>query len=293
VPLAQLTGVRLTAHYRVLEKSGRKDYRAGEPLSARTVRYIHTIIHGILGQAVKDGLLQRNPADAATPPTAREAKAPEMTCWSSAQLAAFLGWSERHAQDHALWHVLAYTGMRRGEALSLRWREIDPDAATVRIRRSAGIVRIAGEGAEMIEDDTKSSKPRVVDLDAATVAVLRAWRKQRGSMALQLARDDALVFGSIEGEHRNGEHVSRQFKRDEARFLKAAGEDAPPEIRLHDLRHTHATILLTAREPIHVVSQRLGHASPVVTMTVYAHVLPGSQREAADLFARLIGGASA
>lgn len=56
----------------------------------------------------------------------------------------------------------------------------------------------------------------------------------------------------------------------------------------HDLRHTHATILLTAREPVHVVSQRLGHASPVVTMTVYAHVLPGSQREAADLFARLV-----
>jgi integrase len=58
--------------------------------------------------------------------------------------------------------------------------------------------------------------------------------------------------------------------------------------RLHDLRHTHATILLSAREPVHVVSHRLGHASAVVTMTVYAHVLPGSQREAADLFARLV-----
>ena len=188
-PLAQLTGARLTAHYRLLEKSGRKDHKAGEPLSARTVRYIHTIIHGVFAQAVKDGLLLRNPADAATPPTAREAKAPEMTCWSSAQLAAFLAWSGQHAQDHALWRVLAYTGMRRGEALSLRWRDIDPDAATVRIRRSAGMVRIAGEGAEMIEDDTKSSKPRVVDLDPGTVAALRAWRKQRGSMALQLARD--------------------------------------------------------------------------------------------------------
>ncbi len=61
-----------------------------------------------------------------------------------------------------------------------------------------------------------------------------------------------------------------------------------PPIRLHDLRHSHATILLTAREPVHVVSQRLGHVSAVVTMTVYAHVLPGSQREAANLFARLI-----
>lgn len=65
-----------------------------------------------------------------------------------------------------------------------------------------------------------------------------------------------------------------------------------PVIRLHDLRHTHATILLTARVPVHVVSQRLGHASAVVTMTLRAHVLPGSQREAAGTFARLIGEAS-
>jgi integrase len=237
LPLAQLTGTRLTAHYRMLEKSGRKDYKAGEPLSPRTVRYIHTIIHGVLGHAVRDGLLMRNPADAATPPTAREAKAPEMTCWSSAQLAAFLAWSEQHCQNHTLWRVFAYTGMRRGEALSLRWRDIDFERATVRIRRSAGMVREFGEGAEMVEDDTKSSKPRVVDLDAGTVAVWKAWKRQRGELHLSLARPDALVFGDVEGDYRNGEHVSRQFKRDESRFRKALGEDAPPEIRLHDLRH--------------------------------------------------------
>jgi integrase len=69
---------------------------------------------------------------------------------------------------------------------------------------------------------------------------------------------------------------------------EALGDDAPPVIRLHGLRHAHATILLTAGVPVHVVSQRLGHTSPVVTMTVCAHVLPGSQREAADQFARLI-----
>ena len=83
LPLAQVTGLKLTSHYRHLEKSGRKDHREGEGLSARTVRYMHTIIHGVLGQAVRDGLLLRNPADAATPPSAREAKAPEMTCWSA------------------------------------------------------------------------------------------------------------------------------------------------------------------------------------------------------------------
>jgi integrase len=156
------------------------------------------------------------------------------------------------------------------------------------VRRSAGLVRVAGEGAEVVEGDTKTHKPRVIDLDAQTVAVLQRHKRERGEMALQLARPDALIFGDIEGRHRNPERVSRQFARDIARCRKAIGEDALPVIRLHDLRHTHATLLLSAREPVHVVSQRLGHASPVVTMTVYAHVLPGSQREAADLFARLI-----
>lgn len=293
VPLSQLTGSRLTRHYRILEQSGRKDHRAGEGLSARTVRYLHTIIHGVLAQAVKDGLLARNPADAATPPTAREAKAPEMTCWTAVQLSAFLTWTAENSGHHAIWTVLAYTGMRRGEALALRWRDIDLDAGTTSIRRSAGIVRNAGEGAEIREGDTKSGKPRVVDIDPGTVGVIRAWRKDRGSAALSLIGPDSLVFGDIEGAHRNPEHTSRQFVRDLTRCRKALGPDALPVIRLHDLRHTHATLLLVAREPVHVVSQRLGHASPVVTMTVYAHVLPGNQREAASTFARLIMEASA
>ncbi len=259
MPLAQLTGVRLTTHYRALEKSGRKDYKAGEPLSARTVRYIHTIIHGVLGQAVKDHLLGRNPADAATPPSAREAKAPEMQCWSAAQLAAFLGWAREHSDNYAVWHVLANTGMRRGEALTARYRDYDLEAGTVSIRRTSGMVRVAGKGAEVVEGDTKSGKPRVVDLDPGAVAVVKAYRKDRGAMALQLARDNALVFGDVEGSHRNPEHVSRQFARDVARCQAALGADVLPVIRLHDLRHyadgwvmcpAVAFPLLGAEEPV-------------------------------------------
>jgi integrase len=80
-----------------------------------------------------------------------------------------------------------------------------------------------------------------------------------------------VVFGSVENEFRNGDHVSRQFVSEERQCRKALGEDVLSMIRLHDLRHTHATLLLLlVREPVHVVSQRLGHANPVVTMTVYA-----------------------
>jgi integrase len=290
VPLAALTTERIDRLYRDLERGGRADHRQGEGLSPRTVRYVHTILSAALGAAVKTRRLPRNPAADASPPTARQAKAPEMHPWTAAQLAAFLGWASGRADNFALWHVLAYTGMRRGEALALRWRDIDLEAATVRIRRSAGMVRVAGEGAGVVEGDTKSGKPRLVDLDAGTVTVLRARKRERGAAALQLARDDALVFGDMESQHRNPEHVSRQFARDVGRCRAELGDAAVPVIRLHDLRHTHATLLLLAREPVHVVSQRLGHASPVITMTVYAHVLPGSQREAADRFAALVSG---
>jgi integrase len=289
VPLAALTTERINLLYRELERSGRADHREGEGLSPRTVRYIHTILSAALAAAVKSRRLARNPAAAATPPSARQARSPEMQAWTASQLAAFLRWADAKSPLAVLWHALSMTGMRRGEALALRWRDIDLDAGTVSIRRSAGMIRNAGEGAGVVEGDTKSGKPRVVDLDPATVALLRAHRKERGGLALQLVRDTALVLGDIEGAHRNPEHVSRQFARDLTRCRSALGMETLTVIRLHDLRHTHATVLLLAGVPVHVVSQRLGHASPTITMAVYAHVMPGNQRDAADLFARLIG----
>jgi integrase len=233
VPLASLTTARIDALYRQLERGGRADYKAGEGLSARTVRYVHTILSAALAAAVRSHRLARNPAATATPPSARQARAPEMHPWDAAQLAAFLGWSAEKSQLHAAWTLLAMTGMRRGEALALRWRDVDLDAATVSVRRSAGVVRVKGEGAEIAEGGTKSGKPRVIDLDAATVAVLRAHRKARGGMALQLARDDALVFGDHEGRHLHPErftpHVPRRAHPlpQGGRRGQAAGDPAP------------------------------------------------------------------
>jgi integrase len=186
--------------------------------------------------------------------------------------------------------------MRRGEALALRWRDIDLDGSTISVRRSVGIVRVKGEGATVLEGPTKTGKPRVVDIGPDTVAVLRAHRRERAGLALQLAAADALVFGDIEGRHLHPERFSRTFTEALARCrreLAEAGQDPPPVIRLHDLRHTHATLLLSAGEPVKVVSERLGHSSAVVTMTVYAHVLPGGQRKAADRFDAMLGEAQA
>jgi integrase len=297
VPLSSLTTAGIDKLYRQLETSGRADHRQGEGLSPRTVRYVATILSAALAAAVESGRLVRNPAARAHPPSAKEARPPEMHPWTAAQLAAFLSWAAKDGHQHAAaWALLARTGMRRGELLALRYRDVDLDAGTIAVRRSVGVVRVKGEGANLTEGPPKTGKPRVVDIGPATVAVLRAHRRERGTMALQLVAADALVFGDTEGRHLHPERFSRTFSEALARCgreLAEAGVDPPPAIRLHDLRHTHATLLLSAGKPVKVVSERLGHSSAVVTMTVYAHVLPGGQREAADAFDAMLGEAQA
>lgn len=149
------------------------------------------------------------------------------------------------------------------------------------------MVRNAGEGTGVHEGDTKSGKPRVVDLDDDAAAVLRAYRKDRGSMALQLITPDSLVLATS----RAPTATPSTSPGSSSGTLNGAGRRSA-RMRSRSsgctiLRHTHATLLL-AREPVHVVSQRLGHASAEVTMTIYAHVLPGNQRKTTNMFARLI-----
>ncbi len=291
VPLRSLTGARISAAYRDMETGGRLDHRAGEGLSPRTVRYCHTILKAALRQAVDDGLLAVNPADKAKPPTVTEAKAPEMHPWTGPQLAAFLGWAGEHAPEHLpAWHLLAYTGMRRGELLALRWRDVDLDAGRVAVRRSVGVVKVEGRGKQLLEGPTKGKRARTVDLDEQTVAMLRRWRVERATLALQLVKDDALLFGRLDGTHQHPERFSARFVEKQAQCRRALGEQAPAAIHLHDLRHTHASLLLQAGVPVKVVSERLGHATVMITLETYAHVMPGMQAEAAATFARIMAG---
>jgi integrase len=288
-PVARLTGSMVDAWMRKLEASGRPDGQGG--LSARTVRYVYTILRSALGDAVKQGRLSVNPTDRSTPPSPSEARPPEMQAWTAPELGRFLRWADAQNLDLAMgWRLLAATGMRRGEALALRWRDVDLNAGRLAVRRSVGVVKAKGAGERLVEGPTKTGRSRVVDLDAGTIAALRSYRAARGGLALDLVRDSALVLSNLDGTHRHPERFSRRFAGQVAQARKALGEDLLPVIRLHDLRHTHATLLLADGVPVKVVSERLGHASATITLTVYQHVHPGMGREAADRFAALLEG---
>jgi integrase len=187
--------------------------------------------------------------------------------------------------------VLATTGMRRGEVLALRWHDLDVSAGVLSVRRSVGVVKNKGHGEQLLEGPTKSTRPRVIDLDPQTVQVLRSWRVARAGLDLRLAREDALIFGNLEGHHQHPDRFYRRFQGALKACRRQLGEDVLPRISVHDLRHTHATILLGDGLPVKVVSERLGHASVTITLQIYAHVMPGMQAAAAAArFAALIGG---
>lgn len=288
-PLEKVTAADLDTMYRALETGGfRRADNPGTPLSARTVQYAATITSAMLSDAVNAGLLVVNPAEKAHPPSAAEARAPEQVAWTTEQAAAFLGWVREHRDGWQVWHLLLFTGLRRGELAGLRWSDIDLEHGTISVRRSIHVVVEDGHR-HVRTGPTKTGKSRVVDIDAGTVAMLRGWRRDRGAVHLNLVRPDTAVFGDLAGAPVDPDTLTARFRR----HLEAAQAALPdahlPRIRVHDLRHTHATALLRIGTPVKVVSERLGHTDATTTLRVYQHVLPGMQKAAADSFSALFG----
>ena len=277
VPLQKLTPEDLDSLYARLLESGRRDGKGG--LSVKTVRYVHLILHKALKDALRKGSVLRNVADAADPPKLSSAKRPEIRVWEAHELRHFLSLIEPHRLGTAF-HVSSHTGMRRGELLGLRWMDIDFEASRLSVRQA--VISVAYD-LQLSEVKTSNGR-RTIDLDRRTIAVLEAWRKRRDEEHRMLGtprRRDELVFCHADAMPTHPDVFSQIFDRTVAR-------SGLPIITLHDLRHTHATLLLRAGVPIKVVSERLGHASPSFTMTVYQHVLPGMQAEAAAVFSALL-----
>jgi integrase len=280
VYLQALDGARLNRLYASLLLDGRKRGK-GSGLSARTVRYIHTILHAALDDAVRWERAATNAASKSDPPSARAAKAPEMKTWTAEELAHFL---ELTAKDryNTSWLFLATTGTRRGETLGLRWSDIDLETGYAVIRQT---ITAVGDKVR-IAPRTKSDRPRRIELDSRTVMAMRVWRARQAQEKLLLGtayQDAGLVFCHPDGRPFHPKRFSREFDRRLTRF-------GLRRIRLHDLRHTWATLALQAGIDVKVVAERLGHSSPTITWAIYQHVTPAMQSGAAEKVAGLIFG---
>jgi len=283
IPLQRLTPEDLDQFYALLLADGKRN-GSGGGLSIKTVRYIHTMIRKALADAHRKGSVLRNVADLADPPKLSAAPKREMCVWTAEELRTFLTQIEGH-RLHPAFFLAANTGMRRGEVLGLQWNDVDLDTQRLSVHRS--LVNVAYE--LTISDVKTANGRRTIDLDDRTVAVLRAWRKRQIEerlLAGERPDDTSLVFAHPDGSPIHPDYFSQCFDRHLAK-------SSLPRIRLHDLRHTHATILLKAGVHVKVVSERLGHANVAFTMTVYQHVIPGMQADAAAAFSSAVFGGRA
>jgi integrase len=278
VRLQSLKPLDLEELYATLIKEG---HRFGGGLSAKTVRNVHIALRRSLADAERFGLVQRNVAALVRPPAPQRH---EMTTWTPEQVRAFL---DSVADDRlaAAYRLLATTGMRRGEVLGLRWDCVDLDVGRVSIRRTLNAVR----DVPMWSEPKTARSRRNIGIDPETVASLRAHRKRQLEEHLaagELWQENDLVFCQEDGTVLHPDRFSRAFTR-------AVRNSGLPRIRMHDLRHTWASLALQAGIHPKVVSERLGHATTSITLDLYSHVQPELDAQAASAVANLFKAADA
>lgn len=282
IRLIDVTGAMLTEMYDDLAVNGRTtkpDPDLGWGLSPTTIRRIHVLLNKAFNDAVRWGLLQRNPCRRADPPSTTEVKARAFaarTIYTWDQLRTMLD-AARQDRLHALWHLLVSTGMRRCEVAALRWDHVDLDNMMLSVVRCA--VESAGEVHERDLPKSSSSR-RAIELDPRDVDVLRKHRAQQDQERASVGaswNDTDHVFTSPVGARLYPPDITRWFH-------QLTDQAGLPRIRVHDLRHTNATHLIKAGVPVKVVTERLGHSTTAYTQDAYQHVMPGMQREAAATF---------
>jgi integrase len=263
VPLRQLTPRHINALYAEMEREGS---------SEGTRRGVHAVAGRALTDAVKWGLLGRNPVKQADPPALPDSRA---TAWSAAELRRFLA----HVQGErlvAVWRLGATTGMRRGELLGLTWRALELDRARLQVTQQL----IPSKGGCTFGPPKSKRGERTVALDAVTIEALERHREAQlveRALAGTAYEDGDLVFCDELGCPIEPQKLTDAFRR----LRKAA---KIPTGSLHILRHTAVTLMLTSGIPLHVVAARIGDR-PETVLGTYSHLLPTSDSEAAEVIA--------
>ena len=280
IALQKLLSDNIQNWHLTLLKTGGK---GGKPLSPRTVGHAHRVLHATLARAARTNILARNVASDASPPAVDDK---EIEILEAGQMADVLAKLSGHSL-HTIVALALGSGMRRGELLGLQWGDVDLDGGKLRVERS---VEETKAGLRFKAPKTKHGR-RTISLPQSAVDALRAHRRKQLELrlALGLGREagDTLVFSTTEGALLSPDNLSRDWRR----AVKALGL---PEVMFHALRHTHASALIASGKlDVVSISRRLGHGSPTVTLTVYAHMFQKTDTAAAAAIeAALTGGKS-
>lgn len=242
-------------------------------LSPTTVRQHYMVLRRALHLAMTRGLISRNPADAVEPPRCQRR---EMRVMNEQEAHAILELA-RFTLYYMLFYLALFTGMRRGELMALRWCDIDLILSQLSVNRSLHHLR---DGSFVIRSPKTAKGRRTISLSPATTLALKGYKEEQASNRLlrgTLLKENDLVFAHPDGSPLLPDSVTQAWRR----LARRAGLKG---IRLHDARHTHATLMM--KQGIHpkIVQERLGHASIQITLDTYSHVVPGLQEAAAARF---------
>jgi len=276
MPIQRLRPAHLVDLYAMLQRRGGQN---GAPLSPRSVGGVHRVLRRALGHAVTWNVIANNPAAAVKPPPVPST---EIGIFTQEQIGALLC----HLNGRTLRPIVSFligTGARRGEALALRWQDVDLDKAVVRIERSLEQTRA---GLRFKSPKTRNGR-RSVTISPWLTAELRAHRLRQDEqrLVLGLGRTDgaALVFARYDGKPRVPFSITRDF----AVALKRLGIEGRT---LHSLRHTHVSQLIAAGMDVLTISRRIGHASAAITLGIYGHLIAGQDARAAEITQKMFAG---
>jgi len=281
---ADITRDAVAAAHRRAQQPKPAEKSAG--LSNRMVRYVHTIIHAALRDAMRWNRVTRNVASVATPPPVSSTRKGRPPAWTDEQLARFLDFVADSPYMPA-WIYLATSGSRRGEVLGLKWEDVNLDRATAIMSRQICMVRHR----VVVKDLPKTKAGHTIALDVGTVQMLRDLIERQAELKRMLGagyHDHGWIFCRADGVPLHPERFSREFLRKQEAYNKANPDELLPRLKLHGLRHTWATLALEEGIDIHVVSDRLDHSSTHITSEIYTQVRRPLQSDAADRVAARI-----
>lgn len=280
VKLEALTAPMVQQLYNTLLSPDKENVK---PLSPKTIRNIHGVLHKALQQAVQVGYLRVNPADACKPPRVTKK---EIQPLDDSQMMDFLKAIHDHPHEY-LYQITLFTGLREGEVLGLTWDCVDFEHGTLLVKQQ--LRREQKKGGQYYFSPTKNNKSRVLALAPSVLRLFKLQKLKQNTMRVEAGEswtENNLIFSNATGGFLSYRTVYDCFKRVMAKI-------GSPSTRFHDLRHSYAVAAIKSGDDIKTVQENLGHATAAFTLDVYGHVTAQMRRESASRMEQFIQSVSA